>query len=271
MEAYLLDNSDILALDEDDLSTVEIVEAEVTLPGGRKSKQSGGRIDLLAIYGKSTIGVVELKLEELNESHLKQLEDYLANADEIRNQCQEFVDTKDPKFLGVLVGTSIDSILRAKIEKGYVAPDSVPIAALTLARYTDDNNVYVVTDTFFRNVSRTFDMTKYDFNGKVYGKNRLVLATIKKYVEDHPESTFSALEKAFPRNLQGGWGCFDTVDEAQGILASSGHRRHFLKPEEIVDLADARIAVCDQWGIGNIGRFLEAARKLGFRIKEATP
>ena len=68
MEAYLIDNPDILALDEDDLSSISIVDAEVILPGGRKRKQSGGRIDLLAIYGESTIGVVELKLEELNET-----------------------------------------------------------------------------------------------------------------------------------------------------------------------------------------------------------
>lgn len=271
MEAYLIDNPDLLALDEDDLSTVEIVEAEVPMPRGRRSKQGDGRIDLLAIYGDSTVGVVELKHGELNEGHLQQLDDYLANMDQIKNKLQKRVETEAPKFLGVLVGTSITSSLKAKMEKGLVVQDSIPIAALTLARYAgNDNNVYVVTDTFFRNVSHRFDMTKYEFNGRVYGKNRLVLACIKKYVEDHPALTFSALEKAFPRKLQGSRGCFDTVDTAQGILARSGHRRHFLRPEELVELGDAKIAVCDQWGIGNISRFLEAAQNLGFKIKKAT-
>ena len=129
--------------------------------------------------------------------------------------------------------------------------------------------MYVVTDTFFQNVSRKFDKTKYQLNGKVYWKNGLVLACIKKYVEDHPKLTFSALEKAFPRKLQGSRGCFDTVERAQGILANSGHRRHFLKPDELIDLADVRIAVCDQWTKDSIGRFLGAAKELDFKIKKA--
>ena len=216
MEAYLIDNPDILALDEDDLSTVEIVEAEVPMLLGRRSKQGDGRIDLLAIYGDSTVGVIELKHGELNETHLLQLDDYFVNTDPIRNKCQEFLETQDPKFLGVLVGTSIDSGLRASIENGRVVQANVPVAAMTLARYTgNDNNVYVVTETFFHNVSRRFDKTKYEFNGRVYGKNRLVLACIKEYVEDHPRLTFSALEKAFPRKLQGSRGCFDTEDKAR--------------------------------------------------------
>jgi hypothetical protein len=269
MEAYLIENPDILALDEDDLSIVEIVEAEVPMPRGRRSKQGDGRIDLLAIYGDSTVGVVELKHGELNEGHLQQLDDYLANVDQIKNKLQKRVELEDPKFLGVLVGTSITSSLKAKIEKGLVVQDNFPIAGLTLARYRGkDNNVYVVTDTFFRNVSRNLD--KYEFNGEAYGKGRLVLACIKKYVEDHPGLTFSALEQAFPKKIQRLYGCFDTVDNAQRILAEKGRKRHFLKPDELIELSDEGIAVCDQWGIDNIGLFLEAAQKLGFKIERAT-
>lgn len=189
--------------------------------------------------------------------------------DQIKSKFQEYVGTEHPKFLGVLVGTSITPALRAKIEEG--RKDSVPIAALTLARYTgNDNNVYVVTDTFFRDVGRKFDKTKYELNGKEYAKNRLVLACIKKYVEDRPGLTFSDLEKVFPRKPQGSWGCFDTEDNGQRILAETGHKRHFLKPDELVELGDGKIAVCDQWGIDNIGGFLKAARNLGFKIKELT-
>ena len=48
MEAYLVENPDILALDNDELSTVRVVEAELAVPGGRRSKKGDGRIDLLA-------------------------------------------------------------------------------------------------------------------------------------------------------------------------------------------------------------------------------
>lgn len=269
MEAYVMENPDILALDDDELSTVQIVEAELALPGGRNSRKGDGRIDLLAVYGESTVGVIELKLGELNDGHLQQLDDYLACPDKIRRTAEKHVDTNDCKFLGVLVGLSITSDLRAKIEKGHVVRGSVPIAALTLNRYKgDDNNVYVVTDTFFHNVSRVYDKTQYEFDGRIVGKRRLVLACIKKYAEDHPKLTFSALEKSFPRKLQGHYGCFDTLDKAQRLLDEQGYIRFFLKPEEIIDLSDQRIAVCNQWGIGNIVDFVKTARSLGMKIRE---
>lgn len=269
MEAYLIENPDILALDDDELSTVQIVEAELPVPGGRKSRKGDGRIDLLAIYGDSTVGIIELKLGEISEEHLQQIDDYLARVDELREAVQAYVENKDRKFLGVLVGTAITSGLRAKIEGGYLVHGSVPIAALTLSRYRgNDNNLYVVTDTFFRNVSRVYDRTQYKFDGSVLVKRRLVLACIKKYVEDHPGLKFSALKKVFPSKLQGSYGCFDTAENAQRLLDEQGYVRFFLKPEELIDLNDQRIAVCNQWGIGNIIGFIRAARKLGFKIKE---
>ena len=272
MEAYLIENPDILALDDDELSTVQIVDAETAVPGGRKSKKGDGRIDLLAIYGESTVGILELKLGELNERHLKQLDDYLACTDELKKRVAKELDAKNCRFVGVLVGTSITSDLRAKIEKGHVVRVSVPIAALTLSRYKgNDNNVYVVTDTFFHNVSRVYDKTQYEFSGSALGKRRLVLTCIKKYVEDHPRLTFSALERAFPRKLQGFYGCFDSAESAQRILDEQGYIRFFLKPEELIDLSDQRIAVCNQWGIGNIGGFVKKARSLGFKVKEVEP
>jgi len=182
----------------------------------------------------------------------------------------EYLSMEDPKLIGVLVGTSITSTLRAKIEQGHVIQGIIPVAALTLARYKgNDNNVYVVTDTFFRNISRKFDKTKYQLDGEVLGKNRLVLSTIRRYAQDHPGLTFASLEKIFPKRLQGAMGCFDTQENAQKILDETGYKRHFLNPDELVELADSKIAVCTQWGIGNIGKFIEAARELGFKIVEA--
>jgi hypothetical protein len=267
MEAYLIENPDILALDEDDLADVTIVEAEVALPGGRQSKQGDGRIDLVAVYGDSTAGIVELKLGELNSDHLKQLEDYLAKADKLKPILKNYVEKDDPKLIGLLVGTAITQDLRFTIENGYLVDDTIPVAALTLSRYKgNDNNVYVVTDTFFRNDSRKFDKTKYLFANNIYGKNRLVLAVIRRYVEEHPGLTFASLSKAFPKELQGWSGCFDTFENAKRLADSTGHKRHFISADETVELIDSQIAVSSQWGIGNIGRFLGNAVKLGFKI-----
>ncbi len=268
MEAYLAENPNILALDEDELTEVSVIEAEVPAPRRRKSQKNDGRIDLLAVYGASTVGVLELKHGELNESHLEQLEDYLEGTERIKNHLRGYLETTKPDFLGVLVGTSINSELRTKIEMGHKLCNRIPVAALTLARYKgDDGNVYVVADVYFQNAGR--DTAKYRFEANVYGKGRLVHACIKKYVEDHPQMRFAALERAFPRGIKGGrLGCFDTVDNAQGILDAGGGRRYFLNPADLIQLADSTISVCSQWGIGNIGRFISRARKLGFVIRK---
>jgi hypothetical protein len=115
---------------------------------------------------------------------------------------------------------------------------------------------------------KTFDKTKYIFEQQVFGKSRLVLAVIRKYVETKPTTTFSDLEKAFPKKLQGAYGCFDTDEKAEKIFEDTGRKRHFLNPEEVITLRDVKIAVCTQWGIGNIGSFIETAKRLGLSIEE---
>jgi hypothetical protein len=112
------------------------------------------------------------------------------------------------------------------------------------------------------------DKTEYRLEGQVLGKGRLVLSVISKHVKTTPETTFSDLEKSFPKKLQGSWGCFDTAGKAEEIRHNSGRKRHFLNPDELVALADCKIAVCSQWGIGNIGSFIEAAKGLGYSIEE---
>lgn len=118
----------------------------------------------------------------------------------------------------------------------------------------------------------TFDKTKYRFYEELLGKSRLVLSVIRKYVETNPKTTYSSLEKVFPRKLQGtgerAYGCFGTIENAQEILDRTGRKRHFLNPDEIIELEDAKIAVCSQWGIGNIGSFVDTAKGLGYSIEE---
>ena len=83
MESYLIDNEGVLALDRDLFADVEIIEAELTLKEGRKSKETDGRIDILASYSQEYLAVVELKLGQLEEIHLSQLEDYLQSRESL--------------------------------------------------------------------------------------------------------------------------------------------------------------------------------------------
>ena len=67
MESYLVENEGVLALDNDTFSDVTIIQEELTLKQGRSSKDTDGRIDILLTYSNEYIGVVELKLGELND------------------------------------------------------------------------------------------------------------------------------------------------------------------------------------------------------------
>ena len=83
MEAYLIENPTVLSMETDGFNDVEILKCEVTLLDGRIDKNSDGRIDILAKYGQEYLAVVELKLGELTETHLTQLESYLKERQQI--------------------------------------------------------------------------------------------------------------------------------------------------------------------------------------------
>jgi hypothetical protein len=278
MEAYLIENEDILALDNTDdvFSDVTIIQEELTLKHGRKSKNTDGRIDILVKYASDEyVGVVELKLGQLKEIHLNQLEDYLLKKDEIlqlyRDQSNSD-DTlnSDPNMIGILVGTSINADLAKKISNGCKARDSgAPIAALIVERFKgEDGIIYVTTDTYFKKPVPSKDRTKYQFNNNTIGKGRLVLEVIKQHVQNKANISYAELEKDFPKNTQGSLGVFSTHDRAIQIQELWGHRRHFLKPEELIKLADnTTIAVCNQWGVDNIDDFIKVAEGLGHTVK----
>lgn len=273
MEAYLIENPSVLSLDNDDFLDPDIIDCELSLKNGRDSKNHDGRIDLLALYSQNTLGIIELKIGELNETHLLQLEDYFKKKNQII-ECHKDVIEKDEsseaKWVGILVGSSINDKLKQKINNGYLIENTYPLAALIINRFrSEDNQLFVFTETYFRNVSRNFDRTKYKFENRVYGKGRLVLAIIKKYVENNPEVLISELKYIFPLTLHGRREVFEPLIDAQNIYDTSGRKRHFLNQEDIICLNEnIKIVVTSQWGIGNIENMIKKAKDLGFAIEE---
>jgi len=110
------------------------------------------------------------------------------------------------------------------------------------------------------------DTTKYNFKEyKNLGKGRLVLTVVKDYVDNHPEISFDELTDIFPPSLQNKnsrYGVFAKVDK----IEEKHQVRYFLKDNDVVNLSDTKIAVCSQWGIGNITPFLDACKSLGLEI-----
>ena len=109
------------------------------------------------------------------------------------------------------------------------------------------------------------DKTKYNFKeNKNLGKGKLVLAVIKDYVENHPGISFEELLIAFPpdKKFHATYAIIAKVEE----IKEKARVRYFMKDIDRITLSDASVVVCNQWGIGNIGAFLEVCKKLDIKI-----
>ncbi len=275
LESYLIENSEVLSLDDKIYVAPVILGAELKLTGGRKNKQGDGRIDIcdgridiLASYNNEIFAIIELKLGELTEQHLKQLEDYLGQSQEVEKLIKEHLsDEQDtPTVVGILVGETINDDLAKKIKDGYVftndTKEKIKIAALTIKRFQNEKGqIYVWTDAYFKSNSK--DMTKYKFNGTEYAKNRFILEVVKGYCESNPKISFEELRKEFPDKLQGSFKVFVTLEEAneKHNRVDGRHRYYFTKPEETIQLNNNEIiAVCTLWNTtqkdSNFNRFI---------------
>lgn len=288
MEAYLIDNPAVLALDEEDYADTEILDNQLSLPGAGVAAGANGRIDVLAEYSSGTLAIVEIKKVSLTAAHLFQLQTYLnqrlalipstassgpgTGTEEEPDVAQSIAAAQD--WIGVLVGTGIDPTLAQTLSNGHVynAPGgiAIPIAALVIHRYRgEDGSVYLTTDVHFKPPATSRNYQKYQLNGGMpLNKRRLVLAVVKEHVRRHPNLTIAQLKLAFPDSIHPSFGVFDTVANAN----AKDPNRYFLKPGEIIGLVDGDIAVCNQWGTHPdprkdvMGRFLTQARSLGFTI-----
>jgi len=272
MEAYLIENQNVLSLTDEDLDQVQIIDYELPVRKGRSKKNTDGRIDLLTLFSNETIGIVELKNCMLVEENFEQLQDYFLCKEEIFEKHKEAVscEYKDSKWIGVLVGTDIDSKLLEKITDGSLKIDNViPVAAIIINRYrSDDGQIFISTDTYFKNNQRNMDRSKYKFNNMNLGKGRLSYEIVKKYILDHSNITYNELEEIFPKSIQGNHGVFTTLENAQDIYSRYGYKRHFLNEEDILFVGNVKIAICSQWGIGNIDNIIKLAKeKLKYSIE----
>lgn len=110
------------------------------------------------------------------------------------------------------------------------------------------------------------DTTKFILDGKKYGKNRLVLAIIKKYVDMNPDISAEKLLLTFDRSLQGSLGVVRTLEDVKENC-SDYRTRYFAAPDEIIHTTSKDCVVCTQWGIANIGNMVIRAEQLGIHVQ----
>jgi len=100
---------------------------------------------------------------------------------------------------------------------------------------------------------------QYEFKGEIFNKRKLVLAVIKSYVRDKPNITLKDLQNTFDKKIQGVLNVVDLYANKKGSI------RYF--SEYAIDLDNGqKIVVCNQWGIGNINKFIDKAKELGYKI-----
>lgn len=285
MEAFLMDNPEVLAFGDEEQGYPKVIDCEISLDNCRESAKNAdgrGRLDILVQYGPKKFGILELKKSEVGKNALRQVCDYLVKRDDIieylRNQTDDLndIDNKDIEFVGVLVGGSVAEEIKPfiPITKGITADmlaiegksaydkldavKSASIYAITVARYrnTLTREMYVMTETHFEAKGKK-DFTRYIFNGEVYNKGKLVNAVIRYVVECERKRigqlpAFDQLEAIFPKKAQGSWGCFTRLEGAD-------EKRYYTTKSLPIELADTKIATCTQWTPDNIAKFIEVA------------
>jgi len=110
---------------------------------------------------------------------------------------------------------------------------------------------------------------QYQFEGKTYGVGPLVLAVVKKYVEDHRGCDFTAVQAAFPKKLRGGDGVVqlsvNVSDKDKGKI--DGKKRYFVASDEVIILESGEeLLVSNQWTKEKMPDFIKNATSLGYTI-----
>ena len=114
---------------------------------------------------------------------------------------------------------------------------------------------------------REYDYTEYSIEGGQFlGKNKFVYATVSMYVKQHPNASFVDLERVFPPELQGSFGVIRTMDYIKE--KNYNGRRYFKEPEYVLHSGDnIPFAVSTEWGKGNIDKFVNAVKQLGYHVE----
>ena len=114
---------------------------------------------------------------------------------------------------------------------------------------------------------REYDYTEYSIEGGQFlGKNKFVYAAVSMYVKQHPNASFADLERVFPPELQGSFGVIRTMEYIKE--KNYNGRRYFKEPEYVLHSGDnIPFAVSTEWGKGNIDKFVNAIKQLGYHVE----
>lgn len=265
LQGLILQNPNLLSFEKG--AEPSILDNELTI-----GKGANNRIDIV-INDDDNIGVVELKKGEINKKALKQLRDYLSKRDSIIKTLigRDSIDKEnsDSKNLyGVLVGSQIQPDVIQQIKKNNEDNSKPKIYVIILKRYvTEKEQVFITSNAVITPSTNKNDYSRYEFNGNVYGKGRLVLAVIKHLVENKTIVSNEELHEHFPKTTQGSHEITKSIYSInENSKNSTIDKRYFIN--DPIEISGEMFAVTNQWGVRNIDKFIEKAEKLKCQIKK---
>ncbi len=263
LAAFIIENQSVLNIDQLGLNTSEIIGVEIKC--GAKN-----RIDFAIKYDNDCFGIIELKKRELTLKDYNQIAEYLKGSETI-NKINAKITEKDfeiipnkSKVIGVLVGDSITTELRRKLEDDKTSL----IVAVIIKRYKQENVVYSVTESIASTSKKSKDFSKYKFlNHQELGKSSLVLKVVQYVLSNKSCEDFSEALRLFPDALQNK-NVIKRLKEAENNLQNTGYKRYFFD-DPIVLSNGEKIVVSNQWGVANIDKFIShCVHKLNIEIKK---
>lgn len=142
------------------------------------------------------------------------------------------------------------------------------LKGLRIARDADDEKQKEKDEDagVIRETQRNYCKYRINSGETLYNKCRLVLAVVKHYCSVNPKCTAKGLKHVFPNSWQGKYIIAAIADRDVIGERRFGHD-FFTKDDELITLANGEVvAVCRQWGVDNINRFIDGATMLGYQI-----
>ena len=113
------------------------------------------------------------------------------------------------------------------------------------------------------------DYSRYTFNGENgLSKRGIVLNIWKYYLRNNPNLTMNKLQNDFPRDIKGNLFVLKQQALEQQERDSNNLTRYFLENNAIAIIDNNEYVISNQWGKGNIEKFIDYAKKLGYEINE---
>ena len=210
-------------------------------------------------------GIVEFceaRMEEMNrQANLNKIKEGL-----IANAQVQITESLTPYLMEKYGSTFSEADIKGMLSMLHFSATTTDTSALSVDKNTPTEPIQTLpTDDTEK---RKYDHTGYSLEGGEFmGKNKFVYTVVSTYVRQHPEATFTDIERAFPPKLQGVVQTMDYIKER-----NFKGRRYFKEPEFVLKSSDGiSFAVSTEWGKGNIDRFLMAVRQLGYRVETSNP